>query len=245
MSLYGGGIRLSAGVILFLALITSTTTLGESDGASMSLNATADQVVQQMMKSNEKRAQRLQHYTEDRHYQVEYSGFPVAMAANMDVEVTYDAASSKSFRILSQTGSKVLIDHVLKKLLESEQEAAKDLSQTSLTPENYTFTLVRTETTADQKLYVFQVAPRVDSKFLYRGTIWVDAKDYAVAKIDAEPARNPSFWIKRTEIHHMYSKTGDFWLPERNRSETKVRIGGTAILTIDYGAYHMEAGNSL
>ncbi len=106
----------------FFALITATTTLEEVDGASSSLSATADQITQRMMKSNENRAKSLQHYTEDRHYQVEYSGFPAAIAANMDVEVTYDAPSSKSFRVLSQTGSKLLIDHVLKKLLESERE---------------------------------------------------------------------------------------------------------------------------
>jgi hypothetical protein len=28
-------------------------------------------------------------------------------------------------------------------------------------------------------------------------------------------------------------------LPEKNRSETKVRIGGTAVLTIDYGIYQI------
>jgi len=49
---------------------------------------------------------------------------------------------------------------------------------------------------------------------------------------------------QRTDIQHIYSKTGDFWLPERNRSETKVRIGSTAILIIDYGAYHIEVANS-
>jgi hypothetical protein len=244
MSHHCGGIRFLAGVILFFASITSTASLGEVDGASLSKSATADQIVQRMVEFNRKRAQRLQHYTEERHYQVEYSGFPGTIAASMDVEATYDAPSSKTFRVLSQTGSKLLIDHVLKKLLESEREAAKDLSQTALTPENYNFTLVGTEATADQKLCVFKVEPRVNRKFLYRGTIWVDAKDYAVAKIEAEPAKNPSFWIKRTEIHHTYSKTGDFWLPERNRSVTKVRTGGTAILTIDYEAYHIKNSDS-
>jgi hypothetical protein len=244
MSYHGSGIRFSAGSILLVALITATTSQAEVDGASLSKSAMADQIVQRMMEFNEKRARSLQHYTEKRHYQVEYSGFPCTIAASMDVEATYDAPSSKSFRILSQTGSKLLIDHVLKKLLESEKEAAKDLSQTSLTPQNYSFTLVGIEASADRKLYALRVEPRVNRKFLYRGTIWVDAKDYAVAKIEAEPAKNPSFWIERTEIHHIYSKTGDFWLPQRNRSETKVRTGGNAILTIDYEPYLIKAADS-
>jgi hypothetical protein len=239
----GVGTRFSALVFLFVAWIISPTSLGEVDAAPLSMSATSDQIVQRMLDSNEKRARNLQHYTEDRHYQVEFRGFP-AIAASIDVQVTYDAPASKNFRVLSQTGSTLLVDLVLKKLLESEKEAAKNPDQIALTPENYVFALVGTEDSADQKLFIFHVEPRVNRKFLYRGTIWVDAKDYAVAKIEAEPARNPSFWIKRTQIHHVYSKTGDFWLPERNRSETVVRLGGTAILTINYGSYQIRAARS-
>jgi hypothetical protein len=61
-----------------------------------------------------------------------------------------------------------------------------------------------------------------------------------VVKIEAEPAKNPSFWIAHTQISHSYAKTGGFWLPAQNRSESKVRIGGTAVLTIDYGTYQVE-----
>ena len=68
----------------------------------------------------------------------------------------------------------------------------------------------------------------------------MDAADFAVVKIDAEPAKNPSVWISRTEINFTNAKTGDFWLPEQNRSETKVRIGGTAVLTIVYGPYQVD-----
>ena len=66
--------------------------------------------------------------------------------------------------------------------------------------------------------------------------------DFAVAKIEAEPAKNPSFWISRTLIRYTSAKTGNFWLPQRSRSETRVRIGGTAVLTIDYGAYQINSG---
>ena len=63
-------------------------------------------------------------------------------------------------------------------------------------------------------------------------------------KVEAEPAKSPSFWIARTQIKQSFARTGDFWLPERNRSETKVRIGGTAVFTIDYGTYQIESNES-
>jgi len=89
--------------------------------------------------------------------------------------------------------------------------------------------------------YVLDVEPVAPSKFLYRGKIWVDAAEFALVMIDAEPAKNPSFWISRTRIRQTFARTDGFWLPEMNRSESKVRIGGTAVLTIDYGRYEIEA----
>ena len=53
---------------------------------------------------------------------------------------------------------------------------------------------------------MLQVEPKTNSRLLYRGTIWVDADDFAVAKIEAEPAHNPSFWIRGTKIHHVNAK---------------------------------------
>ena len=42
-----------------------------------------------------------------------------------------------------------------------------------------------------------------------------------MCRIEAEPAKNPSFWIKKTDIHHEYVKVGDFWLPADNKSVSK------------------------
>ena len=49
----------------------------------------------------------------------------------------------------------------------------------------------------------------------------------------------------KTDFKRNYQEIGNFWLPESNESETKVRIFGTAVLTIKYGEYQItEAHNS-
>ena len=113
-------------------------------------------------------------------------------------------------------------------------------AQTALSPDNYTFTLLGEETLTGRRCYVVHAEPRSESKFLYRGKVWIDAEDHAVSQIEAEPAKNPSFWIKDTRVHHVYTRTGEFWLPASNRSETTLRFGGTALLTIDYGTYKLQ-----
>ena len=88
-------------------------------------------------------------------------------------------------------------------------------------------------------LYVMQVQPLRQTKFLYRGTIWIDSQDFAVTRIEAEPAKNPSFWTVRTHIHHQYQKIGEFYLPTLNQTDTDVRLGGKAALTIQYLDYKL------
>jgi hypothetical protein len=170
---------------------------------------------------------------------MEYRGFPNDKDAEMVVKVSFHAPNSKEFTVISQTGSKFVIDHVFKKLLEGEQEAAKvdNRHDTALTRQNYDFELAGFERNRDGGEYVLNLLPRTKNKFLYRGKVWVDAKDFAVVRIEAEPAKNPSFWIKKTGIAHRYVKVNDFWLPAENRTESFVRMGGKATLSIEYQDY--------
>jgi hypothetical protein len=231
-----------AGKVLIVAvfLLAAGAAWAANGDISPAANLSSAQIVEQMQRHNQARTQALKHYKSVRHYQVEYRGFSKSIVARMDVEVAYEASTGKSFRIVSQSGSKLLCEKVLKRAVESEKEAAQDKGATALTAANYKFHLVGTESLGGRPAYILDVEPVKESKFLYRGKIWVDAADFALAKVEAEPAKNPSFWISRTRIQFTNAKRGDFWLPEKNRSETKVRIGGTAVLTIDYGVYQIS-----
>ncbi len=200
----------------------------------------ADQVVQRLMEKNEERAQGLQHYVATRHYCLEYRGFPASVDATMEVEVNYDAPGAKRFTVVSSTGSKMIQNRVFQRLLESEQQASdsRNRAHSELGPTNYNFSMEG----ADGTNYVLNVEPKVESKFLYRGKIWVDGHDFAVTRIEAQPARNPSFWTSKSLIHHTYQKVdGGFYLPRENKTVTNVRMGGVATLTIEYQSYQVTA----
>jgi len=113
-------------------------------------------------------------------------------------------------------------------------------ARTLLNRENYDFALIGFEASDKGNQYVLEVYPKARSKYVYRGKVWVDAADFAVTRIDAEPAQNPSFWTKRSEIHHEYMKVQDFWLPRRNESVSYIRLGGRATLTIEYNNYRVN-----
>ena len=218
-----------------------------------------DQVVNNLVRRDEERARALLHLESTRVYRLSYRGFPGDRYAEMTVEATYDSPSSKSFKVISQKGSKLIIDRVFKRLLESEKEAVEPEmhARTLLNRDNYDFALVGYESSGVSSegvnsssvnssdkggQYVLAVRPKARSKYVYRGKVWVDGTDFAVTRIDAEPAQNPSFWTKKNEVHHEYMKVQDFWLPRHNESVSYIRLGGRATLTIDYNNYRVGAG---
>lgn len=223
-------------VMAALAFLTSTAS-AQAQSALSPTALTPQQIVERIEQHDRTQTAALERYQALRHYALEYHGFFRTLTAEMDVKVNYDAVSGKSFQIISQSGSKTLCQRVLKKAVDSEKEASLNPAETALTEVNYKCRFVGRDSVNGRSAYVLDVEPIKPSKFLYRGRIWVDALDFAVARMDVQPGKNPSFWISKTTIHHTNEETGGFWLPQKNRSETKVRIGGTAVLTIDYGSY--------
>ncbi len=202
-----------------------------------------DEIVARLIKSNERRKASLRGYEGRRLYTLKYRGFPSDREAEMEVVAHYDAApASKSFDVVSDSGSKLMQNRVFAKLLEVERETAngENLRQSALTTENYTFTLLGSRPSQYGGCYLLAVEPRHDSKYLYRGEICVNAADFAVESIDAELSKNPSFWIKNTHVEHRYQKIGEFWLPASNQTVTIVRLGGTATLSILYSGYELR-----
>lgn len=207
----------------------------------------AAQVVENLVRMNRERAQALLAYKSTRVYRLEYKGFPGGRKAEMVVNVKYQAPGTKEFEIVSATGSKVLIDRVFKKLLEGEKDAfeAENQKRIAMNQENYEFTMIGPEHGPGGLSYVLSVKPRTKNKYLFQGKIWVDAEQFAVIRIQAEPARNPSFWIKDTKIETLYVNVDDFWLPAHNHSVTAVRLGGHADFSIEYKDYRITGASPL
>jgi hypothetical protein len=205
----------------------------------------ADAIVQKLMAANAQRAQALRGYRGKRIYRLDYKGLFGTHDAEMVVEATYIAPDKKEFQILSKSGSRLLINRVLLKLLSSEAEAQEEQNRKALeiTPENYDFSLDEIEHTSKGDFYVLNVKPKGKSRYLYRGKIWVDAHDFAVVRMDGDPQKNPSLWVTHMHIEYRWGNKGGFWLPIRNESVTQVRMGGKGVLTIDYTDYQITSVN--
>jgi hypothetical protein len=210
-------------------------------------NTNAREIVARIAENNRKRQQGLQSYTGQREYHLLYTGFGGRHEADLVVSVKYQSPDNKDFTAVSESGSHVIVNRVFNKILETEKEAADQKSQasTALSEENYEFELLGQEDLDGRPAYVFHVEPKTANRLLYRGRVWVDAQDFALCKIEGEPAKRPSMWISKVEVHHRYQKIGDFWLPAQNVSNTDVRIGGHATLSIQYRDYKVNSDPKL
>jgi hypothetical protein len=234
-------------IFIGLLLASSRGYAQDTVPAPASARLALSDVVEKLTDMNAVRAAALTGYRSRRTYQLDYKGIPGNMHAEMVVELKYSAPATEEFKVISQSGSKWMVDLVFKKLLESERESHDDKNRDNvqITGRNYNFTMIESPDVVDGCSYVLGVEPKVPTKFLFRGKIWVNDKDFAVCRIEAEPAKNPSFWIKKTDIHHSFVKVGDFWLPAENTSVSHVRFDGRATLTIKYGAYEIDSAHAL
>ena len=230
-------------VLLLLLTVFSLGATAQPLNVSATPSLTTDEIVSRLIQRNLERAKALAAYQGLRTYRLEYRGFPGSRSAEMVVDVKFRSPGTKEFRVRSETGSRLVIDRVFQRLLQSEQEALTEENQArvALNRDNYVFTLAGSERLPTGSSYILSVEPRTNNKLLYRGRIWVDAQDFAVVRIDAAPAKNPSFWTKETKIEQVYGKVGEFWLPQSNKSTSAIRLGGHAYLSIEYQDYQVTA----
>jgi len=201
----------------------------------------ADEVVAKMIERDNQRQAALRGYTASRRYVLENSRHH--KRAEMLVAVTCLDDGSKQFQTVSAKGWGAARNHVFPRLLESESEASLPgvRERSRITPENYSFEIVGKESINQRPAYVIAITPKTQNKYLIRGKVWVDLDEYAIVRIEGQPAKNPSFWIKSVHFVHTYQKSGSLWLPASDRSVTDVRILGATELMIEYFDYMAKA----
>jgi hypothetical protein len=150
--------------------------------------------------------------------------------SSVTADVSYYPPDSKQFEIVKASGSG-RGEHVVKKVLEHETEMAGDWRRTAITGENYNFKFVGEETLNGRRCFVLGLEPRRKAKELIEGKAWVDATNYRVLQIQGEPAKSPSFWIKKLDVTLYFSEVDGMWLQTAIRAVADVRVFGRNVLS--------------
>ncbi len=219
-----------------LLIVLSAATVASAQ-ASTQLPS-ADAVVIKMTELDAQRQSELSGYTAVRRY----VAVNKKRRAEMLVRVTCARDGSKKFSVISEDGSGTIRKHVFYQLLKEEEEASRrgTRNSTRITPDNYDFQIIRQERLESGPAYVLAIKPKTANKYLIDGNIWVDAADYAIVRIQGQPARNPSFWIHNVQFVHAYQKVHQFWFAASTHTTSQVRFFGPSELTIETSSYSLS-----
>jgi outer membrane lipoprotein-sorting protein len=201
---------------------------------------TGETVLSKLVQHDEARALSLQQYSVDRTYLVKTDSGKLRSEAH--VSLSYKAPDTKAFQVLSENGP-AIIRNLVNSLLQLEVEAALAGSthDNSITPANYIFTLAGEEEIDGSPCFVVQAVPKRREICLFEGKVWIDEKEFAIVKIAGEPAKSPSFWIKRASFVRQYQRIGGNWLPLKDETVAQVRIFGENTLTIYHNNYQIQS----
>ena len=218
-----------------LVLSISVLAVAANDLAAQQPNA--GQVIAHMLTRDHELQSRLHGYTARRLYVLENTRHH--KRAEMLVRVKCAGDGTKEFAIISSDGWGIARNHVFPRLLAAEAEQSRPglRERSRIIPENYSFQITGRDMVNGRPTYVMAVTPKTSNKYLLKGKIWVDAEDYAIVRIEGQPAKRPSFWTRSVHFVHTYAKQGQFWFPHSDESVTDVWILGSTDLKIEYFGY--------
>lgn len=197
-------------------------------------------IAAKMAAHNRMRERTLHNYAANRVYKVENKR--VNKSAMVKTTMVFVQPDEKLFEVHSYSGMGFLRKGVLNRLIETERENSRAnlKAKVAMSAENYDFEYLRSEMVNDRLQYVVRARARRKDKLLFNGTIWVDAEDFAVTRIEGRPAKNPSFWTRKVEFIQEYEKQGPYWFPARNTSVTQVFIFGRTTTEIEHTNYQVN-----
>ena len=218
----------------------------DPQGAPAANALTVSQIAAHMDEKSRERDRSLQSYESRREMSVTVKSRLGDAGATETVLMTFTSPATKQFSVLSATGSAFLRESVFQREMSSEQAAAAPAARqaAALNLTNYDMHLAGGQHLDLGDCYVLDVVPRTTSPFAYRGRVWVQGTDFAVVRIEGQPAQDPSAWVSAGRFTTEFQKVGDFYFPKETTSSSQVALGGEASLSIRYSNYRILKANA-
>lgn len=165
------------------------------------------------------------------------------VSAQEVVRMDYHAPDRKTFAPKSGSGSGLIRDLVLERLIQSEKEAAagRPHRDSAMSSDNYRLELMAEQDVGPYHCLVAEAIPKRRDRYLFEGKIWVNTDDYGIVRMAGKPARPLSFWLTRAEFVRQYQKVGDFWFPAEDETLAQMRFYGKKTLIVKYADYQVNA----
>lgn len=229
-----------AAVILFVC----------SGSSALSQQPDSATIIRGVDASVKNRIDRLAGYTATEHYAVFRGHDQTHPAAEMVVKTTYRKETGKSYTIVSQTGSGFWRSEVLDRLLDNEKLMSKpgNVETALITSANYEMKpdAKGMERIDGRNCLLLDIAPRRKSQYLFRGLLWVDAKDFSIVQLKGTAGKSAFFLASAAEVTRQYTELDGLPMATHAAAVSGSVLLGQTVVKVDYSDYqmYMRSGSS-
>ena len=183
-------------------------------------------------------------YTVTEHYTVYRSHDETHPVAEMAVKTEYRKETGKSYTILSQSGSEFIRNHVLKTVLDREKTLnLPGIREASwLTSANYEMKLKPggIQRLDGRDCLALAITPRRKAANMIEGTLWVDASDGSIVRLEGSATQSPSIFTGPAQVMRQYVSVNGFGMATQARAVSDSFLLGQTVVTIDYRDYQIQ-----
>ncbi|MGO9437560.1 MAG: hypothetical protein ACLPH3_13465 [Terracidiphilus sp.] len=225
----------------FGAVVLLLASIGTARSADVQQNQAA--VIRGVDAAVLSRVNRIAGYTVTEHYAVYRGQDETHSVADMTVKTTYRRETGKSYAVISQGGSAIVRRLGLDPLLESEKNInlPGNIEHSWINSANYEMTLKPgTQLLDGRACLVLAIQPKRKAPNLLIGTVWVDAKDYSIARLEGVASKAPSVFAGVTHMMRQYAYVDGFSMATHARAESNTFLYGKTVVTIDYSGYQIQ-----
>ncbi len=225
--------EVSAAIFSLLSLAAAATPVQSPNSAA---------VIQGVDAAVQARVDNVLGFTDMEHYAV-YRDNDKTPAAQMTVRDTYSKGKGKIYTVLSKTGSSIIEHFGLQPLLDSETEInlPSQVAKSWFTSANYKMELKPgTQQVDGRTCYALSIKPRRAAPNMIEGTLWVDAGNYSIVRVQGVASKKPSVFAGTTHMMRDYKEIDGYSMATHARAESASLLFGRTVVVIQYDDYHLE-----
>ena len=182
-------------------------------------------------------------YTVTEHYQVFRGEDEKNPVAAMTVKTTYKKDVGKNYDIQSESGSAVIRHMGLYPILDREKEInlPGNVQHAWITSANYDMALKPGMQQIDgHDCLQVAIHPKEKAPNLIDGTVWVDAHDFTIVRLEGVASKAPSIFAGPTHMTRSYADMEGVSMATHARAESSTFLYGKTVVTIDYMGYQIQ-----
>ena len=201
-------------------------------------------IIHDLDAANQSRYDHVLGFSDVEHYVVFRGSDDVHPAAEMTVRVTYRKGVGKTYEILTQSGSDLVIKYGLRPLLDNEK-ALNDpahVAQSWFASANYDMKLKPgvTQTIDGRPCIALAITPLRKAPNMIEGTLWVDTRDHTLAEVEGIASKSPSVFSGNAHMMRLYSNMQGYAMATHARAESHSMLFGRTVVIIDYRDYQFQ-----